>query len=79
MIVKPGRDGGDLRLDERGTAAGADRGQQSGHRRLTSVVPGCSSGSVVCERASASSRAIGGESARAPSESRSRPATHQPR
>ena len=34
-----------------------------------SVVPGCSSGSVVCVRASASSRAIGGVvSARAPIE-----------
>src|SRR5215207_5070024 len=40
----------------------------SGHRRLTIVVPGASSGSVVCERAPASSRAIGGEvSARRPS------------
>ena len=39
----------------------------SGHRRLSSVVPGLSSGSVVCVRAPASRFAIGGEVAeRAP-------------
>ena len=32
----------------------------SGHRRLSSVTPGCSSGSELCMRAAASSFAIGG-------------------
>src|SRR4051794_21821423 len=53
----------------------------SGHSRLSSVRPGCSSGRVVCERAPASSRAIGGEvSARRPSHRPiSAAASHQPR
>src|SRR3954451_21613167 len=52
----------------------------SGHSRLSSVRPGLSSGSVVCERAPASSRAIGGDvSARRPSHNPMSAATiHQP-
>ena len=52
----------------------------SGQRRLIIVSPGRSSGSIVCIRASASSRAIGGEaSLRRPSQAPMSVATaHQP-
>ena len=52
----------------------------SGQSRLSSVSPGCSSGSDICTRASASSRAIGGEAAlRRPIQAPNSAATsHQP-
>ena len=80
MIAKPVATAGHLRQHER-ERAGAERATaSSGHRRFSTVRPGCTSGSEGCMRALASRLAIGGEvSARRPSQIPITAATtHQP-
>ena len=59
MIVKPGRDPRDLRA-RKVSAPATTTTSSSGHRRLSIVAPGRTSGIIVAALASASSRAIGG-------------------